>query len=85
MIGAHIFLITMFYYAIQFGYKFENVKLISLIHSLIGIYLFTMYCRFAWSFLDKSLFFFLCGVILISMGIWFEKKRKELLKGNNNE
>lgn len=85
MIGAHIFLITMFYFAIQFGYKFENVKLISLIHSLIGIYLFTMYCRFGWSFLDKSLFFFLCGVILISMGIWFEKKRKKLLKGNNNE
>ncbi len=85
IIGTHIFLITMFYYAIQYGYKFENAKLISMAHAFIGIYLFVMFCRYGWSFFDKTIFFLLSGIILITMGIVFERKRKELKKELNNE
>ena len=84
ILGVHLFLITMFYYAVQYGYKFENAKLISLAHAFIGIYLFVMFCRYGWSFFDKTIFFLLSGIILITMGILFERKRKELKKELNN-
>ncbi len=85
IIAAHIFLIIMFYYAIHYGYKYENTKIISMAHAFIGIYLFVMFCRYGWSFFDKTIFFLLSGIILITMGILFEKKRKLLKEEFYNE
>lgn len=85
MFLAHSFLITMFGFAIHYGYKFENIKLISMTHGFIGIYLFVMFCRYGWNFFDKTIFFLLSGIILITMGILYEKKIKKIIKGFSNE
>ena len=84
IISAHIFLITMFYFAVKYGYKYENIKLISMFHWYIGIYLFVIFCKYGWSFFDKTIFFLLSGIILITMGILFERKREELKKELTN-
>ena len=81
MIFAHIFIIIMIYYALKYGHKLENNNLISMTHLFLEIYLFVMFCRWGWSFFDKTLFFLLSGIIIITMGILFEKKRKELTNG----
>jgi uncharacterized membrane protein len=66
----------------SFGYKFENVKLINLSTTLLIIYVLTTYCRWGWSFFNKALFFILGGVILIGLGLYLERKKKEIIKGD---
>lgn len=81
MIIAHLLIIFIIANGFNFGYKFENVKLINLSTSFLIVYLIMTYCRFGWNYLDKALFFILGGICLLSLGIFLEKKKKELIKG----
>lgn len=78
---AHLLIMFITASGFNFGYKFENEKLINLSTTFLIIYLTTTYCRFGWSFLDKTLFFILGGISLLGLGIFLEKKKKEIVNG----
>ena len=79
-IAAHLFIIYLIWGGFSFGYKYENVSLINLTNLMLIIYVLSTYCRFAWSFMDKTLFFFVGGAALISLGIFLEKHKKNTIK-----
>ncbi len=84
-VAAHIFIIYLIWAGFSFGYKYENVSLINMINSMLIIYVLATYCRFGWSFMDKTLFFFIGGVVLIAMGIFLEKYKRLALKKSEEE
>lgn len=84
-LAAHIFIIYLIWGGFSFGYKYENVSLINMTNMMLTIYVLSTYCRFAWSFMDKTLFFFIGGVALISLGIFLEKYKKKTIKKLNKE
>jgi len=78
-IMANLWLVAIISFGFNYGYKFENARIISLTNTLLIIYLFVNYCRWGWSYLDKSLFFTLGGISLLILGIMLEKRKKELV------
>lgn len=83
MTVANIMIIAMIAFGFYYGYKFENSKIIGVTNQIITIYLAVNYCRWGWSFMDKSLFFILGGFLLLTLGMFLEKRRKEIInKGN---
>ncbi|MBQ9149996.1 DUF2157 domain-containing protein [bacterium] len=82
---ANVAIIAIIAFGFNYGYKYENLKIIGLTNWFLVIYLIVNYFRWAWSFMDKSLFFILGGVALLYLGIYLEKKRtfvKNKNKGN---
>ena len=77
---ANIIIISMMFFGFNYGYKFENAHIITVTNWITTIYLATNYFRFCWSLLDKSLFFMLGGLSLLTFGLFLEKKRNEILK-----
>lgn len=84
-ITAHIFIIYLIWAGFSFGYKYENVSLINLVNIMLIIYVLSTYCRFGWSFMDKTIFFFIGGVVLISMGLFLEKYKRLALKKSEED
>lgn len=78
VIIANIFIIAMITFGFNYGYKFENGKIIGITNWMLTIYLTVNYCRWGWSFIDKSLFFTLGGSFLLALGLFLEKRRKEV-------
>ncbi|WP_226037691.1 DUF2157 domain-containing protein [Aquibacillus saliphilus] len=70
------------------GYKEENYQKITLGTFAFLISTLLAYIHLAWAFLNKSLFFFLGGIILFILSFLLERKRRELkkdVKGGVNE
>ncbi len=80
IIMANLFIIAMIFFGFNYGYKFENIHIIGTANWMLIIYLTVNYCRWGWSFMDKSLFFFLGGICLLTLGLYLEKKRKTVIK-----
>lgn len=84
-IAAHFFLIIMISEGIYFAYKTENVTLINQNNFFLLIYILGIYCRYGWSYLHKSIFFTIGGILLISLGIFLEKQKKKFLAKQTEE
>lgn len=75
------------------GYQREDMKVVNIGMSYLGLFILVRYFDFFWDLLPRSLFFLVGGFILIVGGIALEKKRKELkaefglvkLGGKNDE
>lgn len=85
MTCAHLFLIFIISMGMYWGYKFEKVSLINLSNFFLLIYLLTVYCRYGWNYMDKTLFFLIGGVGLVSLGIFLEKDKNKRLSKNKEE
>ena len=75
---ANAFIIAMITFGFNYGYKFENGKIIGVTNWMLTLFLTVNYCRWGWSFMDKSLFFILGGAALLTLGLYLEKRRKEV-------
>ncbi len=88
-IGLNIVLISIIWAFYHFGYKTQNTSAVAGANSFILAYISVLYFKISYNFLDKALFFFLGGVILLSLGIYLEKQKKGLKKqktgGNTDE
>lgn len=85
MLIAHIFLIFIISQGLFWGYKYENVSLINLSNFFLLIYLLSVYCRYGWNYIDKTLFFLLGGAGLVVMGILLEKGKVKKLQSKKQE
>ena len=83
VILANVFIIAMIVFGFNYGYKFENGKIIAITNWMLTIYLIVNYLRWGWSFMDKSLFFILGGSALLTLGLFLEKRRKEVVRKDN--
>lgn len=83
MFLAHIALIFIISESIYWGYKFEKVQLINLGNFFLLTYLLSIYCRYGWSYLDKTIFFLLGGIGLVGLGIFLEKDKNKRLGAKN--
>lgn len=84
MIFVNLTLIAMIIFGFNYGYKFENGNIIAVSNWMLTIYLLVNYCRWGWSYMDKSLFFILGGIVLLSLGLFLEKKRKSIIVKEGN-
>lgn len=84
MLFANALLVAIIAFGFYYGYKFENVKIIGITNFMTTIYLTVNYCRWGWSFMDKSAFFIFGGIVLLALGIFLEKKRKEVITRDKN-
>lgn len=75
---AHIFIISIISYSFNYGYKFKNVKIVNSANWFLVLYLAINYCRWSWNFMEKTLFFIIGGLALLSVGIFLEKKQRSL-------
>lgn len=85
IITAHLFIIFIIAMGLYRGYKYENVSLINLSNFFLLIYILSVYCRYGWSFMDKTLFFLIGGIGLVSLGIFLEKDKNKRLKTTKEE
>lgn len=79
VILANAFIIAMITFGFNYGYKFENGNIIGVTNWMLTIFLTVNYCRWGWSFMDKSLFFIFGGGVLLALGLYLEKRRKEVI------
>ncbi len=79
---ANALIIAMITFGFNYGYKFENDRIIGVTNWMLIIYLIVNYCRWGWSYMDKSLFFILGGCVLLTLGLFLEKRRKEIMEKN---
>lgn len=77
---ANMFIIAMVAFGFNYGYKFENGNIIGVTNWMLTIFLIVNYCRWGWSFMNKSLFFILGGGVLLALGLFLEKRRKEVME-----
>lgn len=77
---ANIAIIAMISAGYNFGIKNEKQSIVTLTNWFLIIYLTTNYCRWGWSYMEKSLFFLLGGLGLLSIGIYLEQTKKQLFK-----
>lgn len=82
---AHVFLVFMIFQGFYWGYKFENISLINLNNFFFIIYILSVYSRFGWNYLDKTLFFLLGGAILLTLGIFLEKGKNKFIKAKQGD
>ena len=75
---AHFAIIAIIMFGYDYGYKFENVKIISRTNNFLIIYLLLNYLRWGWTYYDKALFFIIGGILFICLGIFLENKKNVL-------
>ena len=90
MILSHFALISMIVFCFHYGYKEEKERIVALANQFLTIYIAVIYCRWGWNYMDKTAFFLIGGIVLLSTGIYLERKRRELKsnnlkRGSNNE
>lgn len=85
VIGSNILLASIIMAHYHFGYKAQNTGLVTRANYFTLIYISVLYFKISYHLLDKALFFFLGGVILLSLGIYLEKQKRSLKGGQNNE
>ena len=76
MISAHIFLIWIISEGFARGYEFENASIINMTNFFLLVYIFCVYCRYGWGYLDKTIFFLLGGFGLVIFGALLEKGKR---------
>lgn len=78
-----ILIISSLYY---FGYKLQKINRVNLANLFLLFYIAVLYFKIGFNYLDRALFFFLGGVILIGLGIYLEKQKNIKIKtGKKNE
>lgn len=78
MFLAHMFIITIITYGYNYGYKFKDAKIVGITNWFLVIYLVLNYCRWSWDYMEKTAFFLFGGLILLSLGIFLERKQRGL-------
>lgn len=84
-ITAHLFLIYLLWTGLNCGYKYENVSLINMMNFMLIVYIFSTYCSFEWMFIDKTIFFFTGGVVLVGLGFSLEKYKRKVINNSQKE
>ncbi len=85
LILIHTLIILIITACFSFGYDFENIRIIDLGTTFLMLYVIAVYCRWGWSFFDKTLFFILGGSLLLGLGFYLEKKKKAIIKKNEGD
>ncbi len=80
ILGSNITLASMIFTLYHFGYKARDTRLVTRANYFTLIYISVLYFKISYHLLDKALFFFLGGIILVSLGIYLEKQKKTLTK-----
>ncbi len=75
---AHALIIATVVGAFKFAHIYESIKLLDVASSLLTLYIAVTYVRLSWSFMDKTLFFIIGGVILFVIAKFLERQRKQL-------
>lgn len=75
---VHAILITLISFCFYYGYKEEREQIAGLANRFLTIYLAVTYCRWGWDYMEKSAFFLVGGLTLLSLGIYLERKKKEI-------
>ena len=75
---AHIAIIAIISVGYNYGYKYKNIRIISSTNWYLIIYLLINYCRWSWDYLNKTAFFMIGGLLLLSLGIYLEKSQRKL-------
>ena len=85
--GLNIILVSIIFAMYHFGYKAQDTGLITGANYFTLIYISVLYFKISYHLLDKALFFFLGGVILLSLGIYLEKQKRVIktFKGAKDE
>ena len=78
---ANLLIITIISGGFYYGYKFEENRLVSLSSNFMVIYLLLKYFTLMWSFMNKSLFFILGGLLLLGSAYFLEKQKKKIKGG----
>lgn len=81
MLGLFIFSLGLLLY----GYQVEDTNRIKIGTFAFLISTLIAYVHFAWAFLDKSLFFFIGGILLFTLSYFLEQKRRQIKQGNKEE
>jgi len=85
-VGLNIILASIILALYHFGYKAQNTGVVTGANYFTLIYISVLYFKISYNFLDKALFFFLGGVILLSLGIYLERHKRSLkIKGGQND
>jgi len=77
---ANVFIIAMLFWGFNYGYKFENERLIGISNWMLILYLLVNYSRWGWSFMDKTLFFIFGGICMLVLGLYLEKRKKNVFR-----
>ena len=79
-LGLNILYIAILTAGVWIGVTFRKSYVISQTFFWIAVYLISLYFDFFWSFIDRSLFFMVLGLIGLFGGFWLEKWRKKVLE-----
>lgn len=74
---SHALIIAILLGGFKYGYKANLQSLIRLLNCYTVLYIGFCYFHWAWNRLSKSIFFIIGGIILFSLGIFLERKRKK--------
>ncbi len=83
-IVTHALTISLIAISYKEGYVQENAKALIVAGNWLIAYIAITYFRFSWSFLDKTTFFIIGGVILITIARLLERQRKKIKKNNSD-
>ncbi|WP_226576854.1 DUF2157 domain-containing protein [Halobacillus litoralis] len=86
--GDLLSLILLFMYALLWlisGYQQEVARWVNKGTFVFLITTFIAYFQLAWDFMDRSLFFFVGGVMLFALSYFLEKKRRTIYKGGGEK
>ena len=72
-LGLNILYIAILTAGVWIGVTFRKSYVISQTFFWIAVYLISLYFDFFWSFIDRSLFFMVLGLIGLFGGFWLEK------------
>ncbi|WP_028781999.1 DUF2157 domain-containing protein [Thalassobacillus devorans] len=81
--GSMVALILLFIYSLGWllrGYQSENSGIVTKGTVAFVISTVVAYAQLAWDFMDKSLFFFIGGILLFLLSFFLERKRRNLSK-----
>jgi len=74
----NLIVIGLIFVLLYVGYNREDMKLVNIGMSWLGVLVLVRYFDFFWELLPRSLFFLAGGLILVFGGMALEKKRREL-------
>jgi len=85
VIASNAVLISVIYYLVKLGYGEHNARVIGFSNMSILLYIGLLYYKISYNLLDRALFFFIGGVIMLGAGIYLEKKKKNAIKKDDKK
>ncbi|MBH0228749.1 DUF2157 domain-containing protein [Halobacillus yeomjeoni] len=82
--GDALSLLILFAYSLLWlvsGYQTETVRWVNKGTAAFILTTFLAYFQLAWDFMNRSLFFFIGGILLFMMSFFLERKRRKIHKG----